>query len=69
MLANDFRLLDKLEEYGAKLMESIAVIKVATQVKSTELISLHKDHDEPTITFVTHVCGKANTCDFTTVSE
>ena len=59
----------KSEEYVAKLMESVAVIKVAVGVKRAELVRLHKDHDEPFRTFATRVRSKAETCNFTTVSE
>ena len=46
----------KLESYVAKLMVSIAVIKVAIiGVKKAELMSLHQDHDEPLKTFATRV--------------
>ena len=69
MLANDPRLMAKSEEYVAKLMESVAVIKVAIGVKRAELMSLHQDHDEPFRTFATRVRSKAETCNFTTVSE
>ena len=41
MLANDPRLMAKSEEYVAKLMESVAVIKVAIGVKRAELMTLH----------------------------
>ena len=40
MLANDPRLMVKSEE--AKLMESVAVIKVAGGIKRAELVSLHQ---------------------------
>ena len=69
MLANYLRLMAKLEDYVAKLMELIAVIKVAVGVKRAELVSLHQDHDEPFRTFATRVQSKAETCNFTTVSE
>ena len=59
----------KSESYVAKLMESIAVIKVAIGVKRAELMNLHQDHDEPFRTFATRVSSKAETCNFTTVSE
>ena len=59
----------KLECYVAKLMESIAVIKVSIGVKRTELMSLHQNHNEPFRTFATCVRSKAETCNFTTVSE
>ena len=36
----------KSNSYVAKLMESIAVIKVAIGVKRAKLMSLHQDHDE-----------------------
>ena len=61
MLAKDPKLM-------AKLMESVAVIKVAVSCKKTELMSLHKDHDEPFRTFAAFVRNKAETCDFYTVS-
>ena len=69
MLANDPRLMAKSEEYVAKLMRSVAVIKVAVGVKRAELVSLHLDHDEPFRTFATRVRSKAETCNFTTVKE
>ena len=40
MLANDPRLMVKSEE--AKLMESVAVMKVAGGIKRAELVSLHQ---------------------------
>ena len=55
MLANDPRLMAKSEEYVAKLMKSVAGIKVAVGVKRAELVSLHQDHDEPFRTFATRV--------------
>ena len=69
MLANDPRLMAKSEEYVAKSMESVAVIKVAVGVKRAELLSLHQDHNEPFWTVTTCVRSKAETCNFTTVSE
>ena len=45
MLANDPRLMTKSEEYIAKLMESVAVIKVAVGVKRAKMLRLHQDHD------------------------
>ena len=68
MLANDPRLLTKTENYVAKLMESIAVIKVAIGVKRAELMGMCQGHDEPFRTFATRVRSKAETCNFTTVS-
>ena len=55
ILANDPRLMTKSEEYIAKLMESVAVIKVAVGVKREELVSLHQEHNEPFRTFATCV--------------
>ena len=40
-------MMAKSESYIAKLMESIAVIKVAIGVKRVELMNLHQEHDEP----------------------
>ena len=57
----------KSEDYAAKLMESLEVVKVAVVVKRAELVSLHKDHDEPFRTFATRVRSKA--FNFITVSE
>ena len=68
MLANDPRLLTKTENYVAKLMESVAVIKVAIGVKRAELMGMCQGHDDPFRTFVTRVRSKAETCNFTTVS-
>ena len=59
----------KSESYIAKLIESIVVIKVAIWVKRAELKNLHQDQDKPFRTFVTRVRSKAETCNFTTVSE
>ena len=59
----------KSEEYVAKLMESIAVIKVSVGFKRAELVWLHQDHDEPFRTFATRLLSKAETCKFTAVSE
>ena len=47
MLANDPRLISKSKEYESNLMESVAVIKIAVGVKKAELMSFHRDHDEP----------------------
>ena len=69
MLTNYPRLMAKSEDYVAKLMESVAVIKVAVNVKKAELVSLHQDHDEPFRTFATRVRSKVETCNFTTVSK
>ena len=69
MLANDSRLMAWSEEYVAKLMDSVAVVKVAVSVKRAELQSLHQVHDEPFRTFATRVRNKVETCNFTTVSE
>ena len=69
MLANDPRLTAKSEEYVAKLMESVAAIKVAVGVKRAGLVSLHQDHDEPFRTLTNRVRSKAEACNFTTVSE
>ena len=59
----------KLESYAAKLMESIAVIKVTVGFKRAELMSLHQEHDEPFRTSSTLVRNKPETCNFTTVSQ
>ena len=59
----------KSNSYVAKLMESIAVIKVAIGVKRAKLMSLHQDHDELFRTLAIRVCSKAETCNFTTISE
>ena len=59
----------KSEEYVTKLMEEVAVIKVAVGVKRAELISLNQDQDEPFRTFAIYVRSKTETCNFTTVSE
>ena len=69
ILANDLRLMAKLEEHVAKLMEPVAVIKVALKVKRAELMRLNQEHDEPFKTFTTRVRSKAETCNFKTVSE
>ena len=69
MLASDPRLMAKSESYVAKLMESITFIKVAIDVRRAELMNLHQDHNEPFRTFPTRVRSKAETCNFTTVSE
>lgn len=69
MLANDPRLMAKSEEYVAKSMESVAVIKVAVDVKRAELVSLHLDQDIPFKTFATRVRIRAETCNFITVSD
>ena len=67
MLANDLRIMSKLKKkYVEKLIESVAVIKVAIDVKRVELMSLLQHHDEP---FRTFVCSEAKTCNFTTVSK
>ena len=50
-------------------MVLLAVIKVAVGVKRAELVRFHQDHDEPFRTFATRVRSKAETCNFTTVSE
>ena len=55
MFANNPRLMAKSEEYVAKLLESIAVIKVAVGVKRAQLMSMHQDHDEPFRTFATRL--------------
>ena len=67
MLANDLRIMLKSENYVAKLMESVAVIKLVIGVKRTELMGLHQDYDEPFRTSVTRVRSKAETCNFTGV--
>ena len=68
MLANDPRLIAKSESYIAKLKESVAVIKVVIGVKRAELIACIR-----TMMSVQNVCHpctqKAETCNFTTVSE
>ena len=69
MLANDSRFMAKSEEYVAKLIKSVAVIKVEVVVKRIEMMCLHQDHDEPYRTFATRVRSKAETRNFTTVSE
>ena len=69
MLANDPRFMAKSEYYLAKLMESVAVIKIALSVKRAELVRLHQDHDEPFRTFATRVRSKVEACNFTTVSK
>ena len=61
MSASDPRLMAKSKSYVAKLMESIAVIKVAVGVRRAELMNLHQDHDEPFRTFATRVHSKAET--------
>ena len=62
-------MMAKSESYITKLMESIAVIKVAIGVKRAVLMKLHQDHDEPFRTFAIRVRSKEETCNFTTVSE
>ena len=59
--------MTKSEEYEAKLMESVAVIKVAVGVEKAQPVSLHQDHNEPFRTFATSVQSKAETYSFTTV--
>ena len=54
MLANYPRLMAKSEKYVAKLMESVAVTKVAVGVKRADLVSLHENQDEIFITFTTY---------------
>ena len=52
-------------------MRSFAVIPVATGVSRTELFQLRQAHDEPFHAFAAppRVCGKAETCAFTTKCE
>ena len=71
MLTNDSRLMAKSEEYIAKYIQSVAVIKIAVRVKRAELLSFRQDNDEPFRfrTFATRVRNKAETCIFTKVSE
>ena len=64
-----WQMMAKSEERVAKLMESVAVIKVVVGVKRAVLVSLHQDHDEPFRTFATRVRSKVETCNFTIVSE
>ena len=47
MLANDTQLMAKSKIYVAKLMESVAVIKVAIGFMRAEFMSLHQNHDKP----------------------
>ena len=61
MLASDPRLMSESESYVAKLIESIAVIKVAIGVRRAKLMSLYQDHDKPFITFAIRVRSKAET--------
>ena len=62
-------LVAKSEEYVAKLIESVVVIKFAMAVKRAEVMSLHQEHDEPLRTFTTRISSIVETCNFTTVSE
>ena len=50
-------------------MEPVAVIKVADGVKRAELVSLHQNNDKLFRKFATRVLGKAEFCNFTTISE
>ena len=59
----------KLESYVAKLMESVAVLKVTIGGKQAELMNLLQDRNEPFITLAMFVRGKVKTCNFTTVSD
>ena len=61
MLASDPRLMSESESYVAKLIESIAVIKVAIGVRRAKLMSLYQDHDKPFRTFANRVRSKAET--------
>ena len=47
MFAGDPWLMAKSKSYVAKLMELIAIIKVAIGVKRAELMNKHQEHDEP----------------------
>ena len=47
MLANDTQLMAKSKIYVAKLIESVAVIKVAIGFMRAEFMSLHQNHDKP----------------------
>ena len=67
MLKSDPKLMMKTPSEVAKLMESIAVVKVATGVKRAELMSMSQDHDEAFRTFATRVRGKVETCGFTSL--
>ena len=49
-------------------MSSFAVVPVKTGVYHTELFQLHQEH-EPFCAFAVRVCGKAETCAFTTKCE
>ena len=69
MFANDPRLMTKWKEYIAKMMEKVAVIKVAVGIKIAELMSLHQDHNKPIRTFATLIWSKAETFNFAAVSE
>ena len=60
MLANNFWLMS--ENYVAKLMESVVLIKVAIGVKSAELMGLHQDHNKFFRTFSICVHSKSETC-------
>ena len=50
-------------------MHSLAVIPVATGVLRTELLQVHQERDKLFRAFTARVCGKAETCAFSTKCE
>ena len=69
MIKADPKLLLKPVEDVLESMESIAVIKVALGTRRAELMKFTQGHDEAFRTFAARVRGKAETCDFFTLSK
>ena len=69
MIKADPKLLLKPVEDVLESMESIAVIKVALGTRRAELMKFTQGHNEAFRTFAARVRGKAETCDFFTLSK
>ena len=69
MMKADVGLLTKPVEVVLETMESFAVIKVALGTRRAELMKYSQGHDEAFRTFAARVRGKAETCDFVTLSK
>ena len=69
MLKSDPKIMMKSVQEVLTAMESLAVIKVAVGVRRVELMKMTQDHDEEFRTFATKVRGKAETCEFNTLSK
>ena len=65
LLKEDPNIIDAGETGLLEAMKQMAVIKVATSIRRTKLLSLKQDHGQPIREFYANVKAQAATCNFT----